>query len=156
MAESDLPGGPDFAWRKSPLFNFCDEVDWQCFLRVSNPCAKLAGTELWIEGGNEALLVCLISGSLEAVKKTPGWGKPIILAEFLPGATVGELVFDSAGNHSTTLRVVEDARLLLCGAQGAAKLLNDYPATAARLWRGAAFLQQLRLRQANARLATLF
>jgi CRP-like cAMP-binding protein len=76
--------------------------------------------------------------------------------EFLPGATVGELVFDEVKEHSTTLRVVEDAQLLLIRPESAATMLSDFPTTIAKLWRGAAFLQQFRLRQANARLATLF
>ena len=156
MLDSSLHQGVDFDWRNSPLFNFCEESDWECFLRVVDFHEMAAGCELWSEGGSESLLICLVSGSLESVKKTPGWGKPIIMAEFSPGATVGELVFDDLDYHSTTLRVIEDAQLLICGSQGAATLLSDSPVTAARLWRGAACLQQLRLRQANSRLATLF
>ena len=158
MVESGPRQGVDFDWRNSPLFRFCESSDWELFLRVAEPCVKPAGSELWSEGESGSLLICVLTGFLEAVKKTPGWGKPIIMAEFLPGATVGELFFDDtgAGGHSTTLRVVEDVRLLVCGQEGAAVLQRDFPATAARLWRGAAYLQQHRLRQANIRLTTLF
>ena len=156
MVESGPHQGVDFDWRSSPLFRFCEESDWEFFLRTVETCEKPAGSQIWSEGESGGQLICILTGSLEAVKKTPGWGKPIIMAEFLPGATVGELVFDDTDEHSTTLRVVEDARLLICGPEGAAILLSDFPATAARLWRGAACLQQLRLRRANARLATLF
>ena len=156
MAESGLTPGVDFDWSNSPLFRFCENSDWEHFLRVAEYCEKSSGSKLWSEGEGEGRLICVLSGSLEAVKKTPDWGKPVIMAEFLPGATVGELVFDDPGPHSTTLQVVVDARLLICEPEGAVTLLNDSPVTAARLWRGAANLQLLRLRQANARLATLF
>ncbi len=156
MVESDLAKGVDFDWRNAPLFRFCERSDWELFLKVTETCVKSAGSQIWSEGEIGGQLICVLTGSLEAVKKTPDWGKPIIMAEFLPGATVGELVFDDADEHSTTLRVVEDAQLLTCGPAGAVIMLSDFPTTAARLWRGAACLQQFRLRQANARLATLF
>ncbi len=156
MVESGLFPGVDFDWRWSPLFRFCETSAWEFFLRVGEFCEMSSGSKLWSEGEGGGRLICVLGGSLEAVKKTPDWGKPVIMAEFLPGATVGELIFDDPGQHSTTLRVVADARLLICGSDAAATLLNNFPATAARLWRGAACLQQLRLRQANSRLATLF
>ncbi len=156
MAEAGNLQGADFDWRSSPLFNFCESSDWELFRGYAELCDKSAGSEVWCEGESLNLLICVVTGSLEAVKKTPGWGKPIILVEFMPGATVGELVFDEAKEHSTTLKVVEDAQLLILRPQAAASLLSDFPETSAKLWRGAALLQQLRLRQANYRLATLF
>ena len=156
MAESGRSLGVDFDWSNSLLFRFCENSDWEIFLQVAESCEMSSGSKLWSEGEGGGRLICVLSGSLEAVKKTPDWGKPVIMAEFLPGATVGELIFDDPGQHSTTLRVVTDARLLICESEGGLTLLNDFPATAARLWRGAAYLQQLRLRQANGRLATLF
>ena len=156
MVESGLFPGVDFDWRRSPLFRFCENSDWEFFLRVAEFCEMSSGSKLWSEGEGGGRLICVLGGSLEAVKKTPDWGKPVIMAEFLPGATVGELIFDDPGQHSTTLRVVEDARLLIFEPDAAVTLLNDFPVTAAKLWRGAAYLQQLRLRQANSRLATLF
>ena len=156
MVESDLHPRVDFDWRNSPLFRHCEDSDWELFLRFTEYCKKSARCELWVEGDSDALLLCILSGSLESIKKTPGWGKPIIMAEFLPGATVGELVFDEPGVHSTTLRVVEEAQLLICRPEGAARLFKESPATAGKLWRGAVSLQQHRLRQANDRLATLF
>ncbi len=156
MVESGLVKGVDFDWRNAPLFRFYESSDWELFLKTTEICEKSAGSQIWSEGESGGQLICVLAGSLEAVKKTPGWGKPIIMAEFLPGATVGELVFDDVDEHSTTLQVVENARLLTCGPEEAVNLLSDFPVTAARLWRGAAGLQQFRLRQANARLATLF
>ncbi|MEA3333299.1 MAG: cyclic nucleotide-binding domain-containing protein [Pseudomonadota bacterium] len=149
----------DFDWRSSPFFRFCESSDWEYFLRAVEMCEKPAGSRLWCEGESGNLLICLLSGTLESVKKTPGWGKPIIMAQFHPGATVGEIISadgSSSSVHSTTLQVVEDAQLLVCKPPEAALLFSDFPTTAARLWRGAAYLQQLRLRQANSRLATLF
>ncbi|MCD6292896.1 MAG: Crp/Fnr family transcriptional regulator [Deltaproteobacteria bacterium] len=148
----------NFDWCSSPLFSFCESSDWEHFSRVVEICDKPAGSRLWSEGESGTLLVCVLSGILEAVKKTPDWGKPIIMAQFNSGSTVGELICAEGEKsiHSTTLQVVEDARLLLCRASQAELLFNDFPVTAARLWRGAACLQQLRLRQVNRRLTTLF
>ena len=108
----------EFDWRNSPLFRFCESSDWEIFVRVAETCEKPAGCLLWSEGDKGSRLICVLKGSLEAVKKTPDWGKPIIMAEFLPGATVGEVVFDDLGEHSTTLRAVEKVQLLICGSEG--------------------------------------
>ncbi|MCD6532627.1 MAG: cyclic nucleotide-binding domain-containing protein [Deltaproteobacteria bacterium] len=156
MVEPGLSQEIIFDWSNSPLFRFCESSDWELFLRATEACEKPAGSQLWSEGESGNLLICVLSGSLEAIKKTPEWGKPIIMSQFHPGATVGELVLADSGVHSTTLQVVEDAQLLICQPSEAILLFSDFPTTAARLWRGAAYLQQLRLRHANSRLATLF
>ena len=160
MVEPGLSQEIIFDWPNSPLFRFCESSDWGLFLRAAETCEKPAGSRIWSEGESGTLLICVLSGSLEAVKKTPDWGKPIIMSHFYPGATVGEIIVadDSSSSdvHSTTLQVVEDARLLICRPSEATLLFSDFPTTAARLWRGAAYLQQLRLRHANSRLATLF
>ena len=156
MAESRPIQEIGFDWRNSLLFRYFESADWELFLRAVETCEQVAGSQLWSEGESGSLLICVLSGTLEAVKKTPDWDKPIIMAQFHPGATVGELVSTDRGLHSTTLQVVEDAQLLLCRPPEAEDLFRDFPTTAARLWRGAAYLQQLRLRQANSRLATLF
>lgn len=156
MADSALQQKLEFDWRNSPLFRFFEECDWELFVRIAEVCEKTAGSEIWSEGGSDAFLICILQGSLESIKKTPVWGKPIIMAEFLSGATVGEPLFADPYKHSTTLRVTEDAKLMIYEPDRVERLLEDFPSTAAKLWRGAACLQQLRLRQANARLATLF
>jgi len=145
-----------FAWQVSPLFRFCTLPDWENFAGFASRQNVSAGETLWEEGQKSSLLICVINGRLEAVKKTPGWDKPIIMAEFADGATIGELVFADESCHSTTLRAVTDAGLLTLDGVGAAALEVAFPETAARLWRGMAFLQLLRLRQANVRLAALF
>ncbi|MBN2707385.1 MAG: cyclic nucleotide-binding domain-containing protein [Deltaproteobacteria bacterium] len=147
---------PAFAWQVSPLFRFCGLPDWENFAGFAILQNVAAGEILWEEDQVSSLLICVINGRLEAIKKTPGWDKPVIMAEFAGGATIGELVFDDEACHSTTLRAVTDVRMLTLNGAGVAALLAAFPETAARLWRGAALLQLLRLRRANVRLAALF
>lgn len=156
MAESRSLDKVDFDWQKSPLFCFCEASDWDIFLKSTQLLELAAGSVIWNEGEISGQLVCVMSGSLEALTKTPGWGKPIIVAQFLPGASVGELVFAGKSEHSTTLQVVEAAFLLSMDESQAESLQQRSPATVAKILRGAAFLQLERLRQANRRLATLF
>ena len=145
-----------FAWSKAPLFRFCEAEDWENFSGLCERTGHPAQTVLWREGETGICLFCIVRGHLEAVKKTPEWGKPIIMAEFHAGATVGS--FSSSDNfpHSTTLQTVAETTLLCLSATGAVRLQEKFPQTAARLWRGAAHLELCRLRQANQRLVTLF
>ncbi len=161
MIEKKSTVNVDFNWRKSTLFQFCDNKDWDILRQAFSFVEKPAGSILWREGESSNQLVCLVNGTLESVTKTPEWGKPIIMARFQPGATVGELIFaelvdDEHSEHSTTLQVVENASLLLLDEVKAALLQEKAPDTVARLVRGAASLQLKRLRQLNRRLATLF
>ncbi len=156
MAEAETVGRVDFDWQKSPLFRFCEVSDWVVFSESVLLSEKPSGSVIWSEGERSAQLICVVSGSLEAVKKTPDWGKPIIMARYLAGASVGELVFDDAEEHSTSLQVVEKASLLMLDQDRAESLQRDSPVTAARIIRGAAYLQLERLRRADQRLATLF
>ncbi len=151
----------DFDWRKSTLFQFCDEADWDIFRHAVSFIEKPAGSVLWSEGERSIRLVCVVNGILESVKKTPEWGKPIIMARFLPGASVGELIFAAVAGeehpeHSTTLQVAEEASLLILDEAETGWLQQKSPATVSKLVHGAACLQLKRLRQLNQRLATLF
>jgi CRP-like cAMP-binding protein len=149
-------GSELFAWRKAPLFSFCEAGDWENFASLTEKVEVPAATVLWREGESGICLYCVVRGHLEAVKKTPEWGKPIIMAEFRPGATVGAFSAGEEASHSTTLQVVEAAELLSLSSARAVQLQEKFPQTAARLWRGAAHLELCRLRQANQRLVTLF
>jgi CRP-like cAMP-binding protein len=151
----------EFDWRKSTLFQFCNEADWDIFQPAVSLTEKPAGSVIWSEGERSIRLVCIVSGILESVKKTPEWGKPIIMARFLPGASVGELIFaavvgEEHSEHSTSLQVAENASLLILDEVEASLLQEKAPDTVAKLLRGAASLQLKRLRQLNRRLATLF
>ncbi len=161
MAESKSAIKVDFDWRKSTLFKLCDNADWDIFRQAVSLSEQPVGSVLWSEGERSARLVCVVSGVLESVKKTPEWGKPVIMARFLPGATVGELIFaavtgENHSEHSTTLQVAENASLLILDEVEAGLLQKKAPDTVARLVHGAGFLQLKRLRQLNRRLATLF
>jgi CRP-like cAMP-binding protein len=156
MADVDQVNRVYFDWRKAPLFRFCDSSDWSVFLQSASICEQPAGSVIWNEGEKSARLICVVSGSLEAVKKTPDWGKPIIMARYFPGASIGELVFDDAGEHATTLQVVENVSLLILDQEQAQFLQRESPETVAKIIRGAASLQLERLRRADLRLATLF
>ena len=151
----------DFDWRQSTLFRFCDEADWDIFRHAVALTEQPAGSVIWSEGECSIRLVCVVSGVLESVTKTPEWGKPVIMARFLPGATVGELILvaaagDEHSEHSTTLQVAENASLLVLDEIKVALLHEKAPDTVAKLVRGAASLQLKRLRQLNRRLVTLF
>jgi CRP-like cAMP-binding protein len=156
MVEPVTPGSCDFAWQKSPLFRFCDAADWSVFLTYVSVCDLPAGSVLWSEGEKSCQLICVVSGSLEAVKHTPDWGKPIIVAQYYAGASVGEQVFGDDCGHSTTLHVLESASLLVLDESRAESLQRDEPAVVSRLLRGSTCLQLERLRSLNRRLATLF
>ena len=155
MSENDS-GSELFTWRKAPLFSFCEADDWGNFAGLTERVTCPAATVLWREGESGICLYCVIRGHLEAVKKTPEWGKPIIMAEFHAGATVGAFSTGEETPHSTTLQVVEATEMLCLTSAQASLLLEKFPRTAARLWRGAAHLELCRLRQANQRLVTLF
>lgn len=145
-----------FFWTQSPLFFLFDEDDWRAFVARTSQCEISAGESLWREGEIGDRLFCVCSGRLEAARKTPEWGKPIIMAEFVAGATVGWVPNGDPTPHSTTLQVVETALLLEFDQAGLEDLNLSQPEVVMKLWRGAARLEGNRLRRANQRLVTLF
>ena len=161
MVEKNSAIKVEFDWQKSTLFQFCDNSDWDIFHHAVAFTEQPEGSVIWREGECSTRLVCVVSGVLESLKKTPEWGKPIIMSRFLPGASVGELIFSAAAGdehseHSTTLQAAEDVSLLIMDEAAAGMLQQKAPATVAKLVHGAACLQLKRLRQLNRRLATLF
>ncbi len=162
MAERELSGGGEsgkgalFPWSETPPFRLFEAAEWRYLAALTRCIEVAAGEILWREGESGGQLYCICRGRLEAVRRTPEWGKPIIVAGFAPGSVAGSLPAAGDEAHSTTLVVVVDAELLLLERSGLEELERNRPELAAKFWRGWAQLELSRLRQANRRLVTLF
>ncbi len=139
-----------------PVFRFMDAGEWNIFKNYLEPRYYPAGSILYHEGDRGDYLVYILSGRLEALKKTAFLGKPVILADFLAGSVVGEMAFVDGSPRSVTIKVLENAELLHFSRSAYERLLQETPLIGAKLLNGIAHLLSLRLRKANERLATLF
>ena len=146
----------DISCPRIPVFRFMDMQDWEVFKNYLEPLHYCAGSILYNEGEPGDYLVYILSGRLEALKKTAFLGKPVILADFFPGSVVGEMAFVDGSPRSVTTKVLEDAELLRFSRSSYEKLLDTTPLIGAKFLNGIAHLLSLRLRKANERLATLF
>ncbi len=141
---------------KIGVFRYMDAGDWEIFKLYLEQARYAAGKILYNEGDEGDFLAFIVSGHLEALKKTEFLGKPVILAKFYAGSVVGEMAFLDGSHRSVTIKVIEDAELLIFTRQAHERLLDDAPRVTAKLFNGIAHLLSLRLRRANDRLATLF
>lgn len=146
-----------FAWRDCPLFQACETDDWDNLAAFLHPEKLLAGSLIWHEGEAAGSgLYLLGAGSLELFRQTPGWGKPIILAQFGPGSALGSLPPFCEDRHSTSLRAVTDSSWLALDEDAVTELLRRHPLTGSRLRQGLFIQERIRLRAVNQRLTTLF
>ena len=141
---------------KIGAFRYFDADDWKIYKSYLEQFNYAAEDILYHEGDVGDSLAYIVSGHLEALKKTEFLAKPIILAKFFAGSLVGEMAFIDGSRRSVTIKVIEDAELLVFTRQSQVKLLNEAPRVMAKLSNGISHLLSLRLRQANTRLATLF
>ncbi|MBW1644896.1 MAG: cyclic nucleotide-binding domain-containing protein [Deltaproteobacteria bacterium] len=146
----------NIACPRIPVFRFMSAADWEIFKEYLEPLRFAAGDILYHEGEQGDYLVYILSGRLEALKKTAFLGKPVILADFLAGSVVGEMAFVDGSPRSVTVKVLEDSELLRFSRASYEELLRRTPVIGAKLLNGIAHLLSLRLRKANERLATLF
>ncbi|RLB66783.1 MAG: hypothetical protein DRH04_08890 [Deltaproteobacteria bacterium] len=141
---------------KIGVFRYMDAGEWEIFKSYLEQARYPAGEILYREGDKGDFLAFIASGHLEALKKTEFLAKPVILAKFYAGSVVGEMAFLDGSHRSVTIKVIEDAELLIFTRQAHEKLLDEAPRVTAKLFNGIAHLLSLRLRRANDRLATLF
>jgi len=141
---------------KIGVFRYLDADDWKIYKSYLEQFNYAAEDILYREGDVGDSLAYIVSGHLEALKKTEFLAKPVILAKFFAGSLVGEMAFIDGSRRSVTIKVIEDAELLVFTRQSQVKLLDEAPRVMAKLFNGISHLLSLRLRQANARLATLF
>ena len=157
MTEDALAADRAFPWQQCPLFNYCDAQDWDRLQGFVESREEPKGNTIWTEGDPDSHgLILLKSGSMELFCRTPGWAKPIILAEFGPGSALGALPPANQEPHSATLLVVADASYWLLSGARATELLAQFPQTGDRLRQGIFLQERRRLRSANHRLAALF
>lgn len=141
---------------KIGVFRYMDAEDWDIYKNYLEQVHYSAGDILYREGDQGDFLAYIVSGHLEALKKTEFLAKPVILAKFFAGSVVGEMAFIDGSHRSVSIKVIEDADLLIFTRQSHEKLLGEAPRVMAKLFNGIAHLLSLRLRRANERLATLF
>jgi len=141
---------------KISVFRYMDAGDWEILKSYLDQARYAAGEILYNEGDEGDFLAFIVGGHLEALKKTEFLGKPVILAKFYAGSVVGEMAFLDGSRRSVTIKVIQDAELLIFTRQAHERLLDDAPRVTAKLFNGIAHLLSLRLRRANDRLAALF
>lgn len=115
-----------------------------------------AGAELWRVGEAGDYLACLVTGSIELKVDTEFPGKQLVMAVFRAGAAIGADCLLDHLPRSTAAKALEPTTLLLLERTRFAALTNDHPQIAIKLLKGLLLAESSRLRQAYARLASVF
>lgn len=115
-----------------------------------------AGRVLWEVGDAGDYLACVMTGSVEVKVDTEFPGKQLVMGVFCAGAAIGASCLFDHLPRSTAAKVLEPATLLLLSREKFAALISEHPDVAIKLLKGMLLAEASRLRQAYARLASVF
>jgi CRP-like cAMP-binding protein len=90
-----------------------------------------AGQELYREGDQANCAYVLVNGSIELFRERNGESE--VLAEFGPGALLGELALIADTKRLTGARTTADSELIRINRSLFRRILEEFPAVAARL-----------------------
>jgi CRP-like cAMP-binding protein len=115
-----------------PLFSACSKKELQAVARASDEVDLPAGKVLCEQGtiGREAFII--VAGTAEVRRN----GKKV--AEFGPGACIGELALLDHGPRTATVQAATDLTVLVIGAREFAAIIDDVPPIAHKLLRALA------------------
>lgn len=112
-----------------------------------------AGAILMEKGDPGDYLGFLVSGKLAVKKETEFPGKYVIVAILESGAMVGETAVVEQGPRSSTVKAIENSRLLILTSDNMEKLSKDNPALGIKILKRILHILKLRLRQGGERLS---
>jgi len=115
-----------------------------------------AGAELWQVGDDGDYLACLVSGSIELKVDTEFPGRQLVMGVFHAGAAIGTSCLLDHLPRSTTAKALEPTTLRLLDRMRFTALTDDHPQLAIKLLKALLLAESSRLRQAYARLASVF
>jgi CRP-like cAMP-binding protein len=115
-----------------------------------------AGSALWQVGDAGDYLACVMTGSVEIKVDTEFPGKQLVMGVFCAGAAIGASCLLDHLPRSTAAKTLEPATLLLLNRQQFAALTSEHPQIGIKLLKGMLLAEASRLRQAYARLASVF
>ncbi len=116
----------------------------------------LAGTELWQVGDAGDYLACIVTGRIEIKVDTEFPGKQLVMGVFLAGTAIGASCLLDHLPRATAAKALEPTTLLLLDRARFAALTNEHPQIAIKLLKAMLLAEASRLRQAYARLASVF
>ncbi len=137
------------------VFSFLtnEEVEDLCCYLEMKECS--ADQVLLKQGEAGEYLGFLLSGRL-AVKKETGFpGKYVILAILEAGTMVGEIAAVLKWARSATVVALEDCKLLTMSVENMARVSEEKPALAIKLYKRIIYIISLRLRKSGERLSHL-
>ena len=112
--------------------------------------------DLWRVGEAGDYLACVMAGRVEIKVDTEFAGKQLVMGVFGAGAAIGASALLDHLPRSTAARTLEPTTLLLLDREGFAALTAAHPQIGIKLLKGMLLAEAARLRQAYARLASVF
>lgn len=115
-----------------------------------------AGSVLWNVGDAGDYLACVMAGRVEVKVDTEFSGKQLVMGVFCAGAAIGTSCLLDHLPRSTAAKALDPATLLLLNREQFAELTREHPQLGIKLLKGMLLAEASRLRQAYARLASVF
>ena len=114
------------------------------------------GAELWQVGDAGDYLACIEAGCIELKVDTEFPGRQLVMGVFRAGAAIGASCLLDHLPRATAAKALEPTTLLLLDRTRFAALTCDHPQIAIKLLKSLLLAESSRLRQAYARLASVF
>jgi CRP/FNR family transcriptional regulator len=154
MMSSPQPGTPD---QSGPgLFAALAPAELAAMQPYLSERQLPAGAELWQVGDAGDYLAWLVSGSIELKVDTEFPGRQLVMGVFRAGAAIGASCLLDHLPRSTAAKALEPTSLLLLDRARFAALTCEHPQIAIKLLKSLLLAESSRLRQAYARLASVF
>ncbi|RMF43246.1 MAG: cyclic nucleotide-binding domain-containing protein [Deltaproteobacteria bacterium] len=115
-----------------------------------------AGQTLWSEGENCPGIVFVVTGELEARKKTEFGSRQVVIGLIGAGSLAGENALFGDPEADSSIAARQDTSLLLLPRDRFETLADEHPETAVRLMRSMMAMLSLRMRHLSGRLTSLF
>ncbi len=115
-----------------------------------------AGAALFREGDRGDFLAIVVSGKLQASKKTEFPGRGVVIAHLSRGTCAGELAVVDERPRSLTVRALEDSEILILSRTAFNALIRANPHLGLNLMRRITQLLSIRVRALGDRLTRIF
>jgi CRP-like cAMP-binding protein len=139
------------------LFNFLEKEEVEKTLPYFEVVKYEKGKIIFNEGDEGDSIGIILSGKLEVKKRTEFKGRQVIIASLKKGSFVGEMALANENEpRSATVAASENSELIILSRDSLDSLIDQFPATGAKILKGLNQVLAIRLRKAVERLARIF
>ncbi len=143
-----------FALMRLPLFEKFDYDEMEIVGKVVSTYKFHAEEVLFEEGSHGGSMYFVIDGALEVIKKNEE-GNQVVIANLMPGQSVGEMAIIEGVLRSATVKAKTDGSLITLMREDFDKLLDEQPRIGVKILKGISCLLSRNLRKMSIEITNL-